>query len=94
MAMSYTVTAVGDDWVELWDGVSIVDPDLPRHKSVERVFVGEPHPFQVNDVVALSVRLVARVIPPDTEPTNFSTITAPTDIDFADYEAEMRDAAI
>jgi hypothetical protein len=65
--MSYTVTAVGPDWVEVWDGESIVDPDIPRHKSTERVYVGDGHVFQVNDVVALMVRLVARITPPGEE---------------------------
>lgn len=62
--MTYKVVATGPDWVELWDGVSIVDPDLPSHKSTDTFMIGE-HGFLVDDVVDISVRLVARIIPPE-----------------------------
>jgi hypothetical protein len=64
--MTYKVMGVGDGWIELWDQTSLVSPDLPRNKALDKFFIGE-HPFQVNDIVELSVRLVARVIPPTEE---------------------------
>lgn len=82
--MNYEVTAVGDDWVEIWDGESFIDKSnvSGRDKSVDRVFVGIMHPFQVGDQVGLKVYLIARIThPDDTEPTNLSTITTPESID-------------
>lgn len=69
--MSYTVTEVGDDWVEAWDGETYIDPSniSGREKSTMKVYVGAPHQFLVGDVVALAVRLVARITPPDEELT-------------------------
>jgi hypothetical protein len=56
--MNYTVTAIGDDWVDIWDGAAIVDPDIPRHKSTQRVHVGTSHGFRVDDEVNIVLRKV------------------------------------
>lgn len=54
--MIYTVLSIGDDWIELWDGVSIVDPDTPRHRRTSQYYVGFEHGFQPGDEVTISIR--------------------------------------
>jgi hypothetical protein len=65
--MSYTVKSITDDSVEIWDGVSNVDPDWPGERHTMTVFVGAPHQFMVGDVVSLALRLVARITQPGEE---------------------------
>jgi len=65
--MTYKVMAVGNDWIDIWDQQTMVSPDVPRAKAIDRIHCGEPHPFQVDDIVDLTVRLVARIIPPTEE---------------------------
>jgi hypothetical protein len=89
--MTYKVTAIGEDWVELWDGASIVDPDLPSHKSTERVYVGSPNPFQVDDVVAMAVRLVARITPPPEDVPSTWQETAQTWLDLGREDRQVFD---
>lgn len=63
--MTYQVMAVADEWVELWDGETFVDPDWPGEKHTARFYVGTPNPYLVGDVVRLEVRLVVRITPPE-----------------------------
>lgn len=58
--MRYLVVNVGQDWIEMWDRVSIVDPDIPRHRWTDQVYVGDDHGFLLGDVVELQVKLVER----------------------------------
>lgn len=63
--MTYRVTAIGPDWVEIWDGDTMTDPDWPGEKHTIPIHVGEPHHFMVDDFVDLALRLVARITPPE-----------------------------
>lgn len=104
--MTYKVIAVGPDWVELWDGVTYVDPDWPGEKHTERFVIGE-HAFLVDDMVTIAVRLVARVIPPEqvraAELAGIRAKLVGTEYQWCsdeellgedEYAAELRDAAI
>jgi hypothetical protein len=86
--MSYTVKSITDDSVELWDGVSNVDPDWPGERHTMTVFVGAPHPFLVGDIVNLAVRLLARITPPGEEvvPVDPDLARARAAVDGTEYQ--------
>lgn len=87
--MTYKVVATGPDWVELWDGTSIVDPDLPSHKHTETFHIGE-HAFLVDDMVTIAVRLVARITPPEDVPNTWRE-TAQTWLDLGREDRQVFD---
>ena len=58
---SYRVIAIHDDAVEIWDGISMTEPKRAK-KATMICPVGNPHAFEVGDVVDLVVVLRERKV--------------------------------
>jgi hypothetical protein len=59
---SYRVVGVYEDTIELWDGESRIEPTHPAPATMICP-VGNPHAFQVDDIVDLVVVLRERKDP-------------------------------